>query len=231
MPYKFFYISILLTFSFYLSCSDDPTSTKDDDVPPPDTVSDIDGNVYNILEIGSQWWMAENLKVTHYRNGDPIPNVVDKTDWNDLSSGAYCSYDNDDGNIAIYGLLYNWYAVDDSRIIAPEGWHVPSRAEWQILIDYLGGSNNAGGKMKESGTTHWRSPNTGATNESGFSALPGGARISLGYFTLGGSAFFMSSTELGSSSFWCLHLSYLYNRLAGEEWTKQSGLSVRCVKD
>jgi len=139
------------------------------------TMTDIDGNVYETVTIGTQVWMAENLKVTHYRNGNTILHIIDWFSWFTLT-GAYCEYDNDVNNVAVYGRLYNWYAVNDSRYIAPVGWHVPSDAEWLTLVDYLGGDTVADGKMKEIGTTHWVSPNTGATNESGFSALPGGYR-------------------------------------------------------
>lgn len=141
------------------------------------TVKDIDGNQYQTVKIGSQVWMKENLKVTRYRNGDPIPRVTVNSEWVDLATGAYCACYNDEGTTAFtYGYLYNWYAVDDRRNLAPAGWHVPTDAEWQILMDYLGGEILAGGKLKETGTSHWASPNTGATNESGFTARPGGIR-------------------------------------------------------
>jgi len=114
-------------------------------------VVDIDGNFYAVVKIGDQWWMAENLKVIHYRNGDAIPNVTLR-EWSALTTGAYCDWGNDPNNAGIYGRLYNWYTVADSRKIAPEGWHVSSDEEWQTLVDYLGGSSVAGGKMKETGT-------------------------------------------------------------------------------
>ena len=114
------------------------------------TVTDIDGNLYYTVKIGEQWWMLENLRVTHYRNGDAIPNVTDDAEWEGLSTGAYCDYDNDPANVATYGRLYNWYAVGDSRNIAPAGWHVPSDDEWQTLVDYLGGSSVAGGEDERS---------------------------------------------------------------------------------
>jgi uncharacterized protein (TIGR02145 family) len=207
-------------------------------------VTDYDGNVYQTVTIGSQVWMAENLKVTHYRNGDPIPNVTDNTAWSGLTAGAYCNYDNDDGNAAIYGSLYNWYAVDDSRDIAPAGWHVPTDTEWKQLEMYLGMSQVAadsvgfrgtdeGGKLKEIGTTHWNSPNIGATNESGFSALPGGARVYTGDF--GGNvrddACFWSPTESGSDHPWWRNLWYNNSVIARIPMYKQCGFSIRCVKD
>jgi uncharacterized protein (TIGR02145 family) len=213
-----------------LSCSDESTSPDDD--KETGTMTDIDGNVYKTVKIGTQWWMAENLKVTHYQNGDGIPNVNSSFYWQNLISGAYCIYDNNESNAQIYGLLYNWYAGDDERIIAPEGWHVPSENEWITLVDYLGGFGYAGGKMKENGTAHWLSPNTGANNESGFTALPGGVySAGSGYLGITGSSFFLSSTGDDERGFWCLHLSYLYERLAGETWPKNSGVSIRCVKD
>lgn len=114
-------ILTILVFSF--SCSDKPTSSEQ-----TETISDIDGNTYDIIKIGNQWWMAENLKVTHYQNGDPIPNVISSSDWVNLKTGAYCIYDNNFANVATYGRLYNWYAVVDKRNIAPKGWHVPTDA-------------------------------------------------------------------------------------------------------
>jgi len=202
--------------------------------PEPDcgTVTDIDGNVYQTVTIGTQVWMAENLKVTHYRNGDPIPNVTDNTEWQGLSTGAYCNYDNDEHNVATYGRFYNWYAVDDSRNIAPEGWHVPSDAEWQTLVDFLGGDAVAGGKMKEAGYTHWLSPNTGATNESGFTALPDGYRNYLGTFNyIGYDAYFWSSTVDYGSIAWARLLNYNYSVVYRYHNVNRSGYSVRCVKD
>jgi uncharacterized protein (TIGR02145 family) len=196
------------------------------------TVTDIDGNIYQTIKIGNQWWMAENLKVTRYRNGEPIPNVTDFSTWSGLSTGAYCNYNNDEANVAVHGRLYNWYAVNDSRNIAPAGWHVPSDAEWQTLVDYLGGDAVAGGKMKEAGTAHWQSPNTGATNESGFTALPSGYRSYYGYFYyLGYYAHFWSSTEYVSTSAWDRHLHYDTSDIYRYYYFKQLGVSVRCVRD
>lgn len=200
------------------------------------TVTDIDGNIYQTVSIGSQVWMAENLKVTHYRNGDAIPNVVNGTSWLNLITGAYCNYNNDANNAVVYGYFYNWYAVYDSRNIAPAGWHVPSDAEWQTLIKYLGGDAVAGGKMKESGTTHWQSPNSGATNESGFSALPGNHRDYNGsFFTLGSSAYFWSSSEPDMSNPPNLALGrrllYDYSGVSLYPDDKRVGFSVRLIRD
>jgi uncharacterized protein (TIGR02145 family) len=195
------------------------------------TVTDIDGNVYHTVTIGSQVWMAENLKVTHYRNGDPIPHVTDHGAWSNLSTGAYSNYNNDVSNVATYGRLYNWYAVSDSRSIAPAGWHVPSDAEWQTLAGYLGGYHVAGGKLKEASTTHWASPNTGATNESGFSALPGGYRSSNGFYDVGNVAYFWTTTEHDNNSSWLRNLHYFSSRLNRNSLNEQLGFSVRCVRD
>jgi uncharacterized protein (TIGR02145 family) len=207
-----------------------------DDENPVGTVSDIDGNTYATIKIGNQWWMAENLKVTHYRNGDSIPNITDGAAWAGLATGAYCEYNNDPNNVATYGRLYNWYAVNDSRNIAPTGWRVPTDAQWQFLIDRLGGDDVAGGKMKETGTVHWDSPNTGATNESGFSALPGGSRwinLSSGvYISMGTLTGFWSSTEENSSNAWCRALYYNKIEVVHSNLTiKLYGFSIRCVKD
>ncbi|MCX6249987.1 MAG: fibrobacter succinogenes major paralogous domain-containing protein [Bacteroidetes bacterium] len=159
------------------------------------TFPDIDGNVYHTISIGTQCWMKENLKVTHYRNGDPIPNVTDANAWYPLISGACCDYDNTPGNSTIYGKLYNWYAIDDPRKICPIGWHVPTHDEWTTLARSVCTSNTCitdfpynltttgwngmdeGAKLKETGTAHWISPNAAATNCCGFSGLPAGSRI------------------------------------------------------
>ncbi|MCX6830177.1 MAG: fibrobacter succinogenes major paralogous domain-containing protein [candidate division Zixibacteria bacterium] len=195
------------------------------------TVIDIDGNGYQTVTIGTQVWLAENLKVTHYRNGEAIPNVTYDATWSGLTTGAYCEYNNDINNVATYGRLYNWYAVSDSRNIAPAGCHVPSDAEWQTLVDYLGGGAVAGGKMKETGTTHWSSPNIGATNESGFSGLPGGYRYNYGYYdAVGNVALYCSSTENNSSA-WNRILSYSLAGVGRGSDNKRYGWSVRCVKD
>ena len=202
------------------------------------TVTDIDGNTYQTIQIGDQCWMAENLKVTHYRNGDAILHITGNTDWKNLSTGAYCNYINDTSYVVTYGRLYNWYAVADSRGMAPEGWHVPSDPEWRTLVDYLGGFSVAGGKLKttgtiEGGTGLWYSPNTGATNESGFSGLPGGFRSknSGGFFGLGRVAYFWSSTEYIGDYAWSRPLHYNNVQVFSYSISKRRGFSVRCVKD
>jgi uncharacterized protein (TIGR02145 family) len=196
------------------------------------TVTDIDGNVYQTVTIGTQVWMAANLKVTHYRNGEDIPNVTNAAAWAALTTGGYCNYNNDVNNVATYGSLYNWYATVDSLNIAPTGWHVPTDAEWQTLSDFLGGDAVAGGKMKEAGTTHWVSPNTGATNESGFSALPGGFRDNGGAcYGMSYSTRFWSATESSSSYAWDRSVGCYGSGISRGSDGKKEGFSVRCVRD
>jgi uncharacterized protein (TIGR02145 family) len=208
------------------------------------TITDIDGNDYKLVKIGDQIWTAENLKVTHYRNGDAIPNETGDEEWCDLLSGAYCNYDNDEIYMATYGRLYNWLAVNDSRNIAIAGWHVPTDEEWKELEMYLGMSqsqaddvgyrgSDEGGKMKETGTTHWNSPNEGATNESGFTALPGGYRTyGAGHFvTMGNLAYFWSSTEGNSNEAWFRVLDSGTPRVSRYSDNKCRGVSIRLVRD
>ena len=198
-----------------------------------DTVVDFDGNVYHTVKIGTQFWMAENLKVTHYQNGDAIPNVTDSTKWIKLKTGAYCNYNNDTNISRTYGRLYNWYALNDSRNIAPKGWHVPTNAEWTILIQYLGGDKKAGGKMKEKGTMHWKTPNIGATNESGLGVLPGGDRYyGLGsYDLLGEMARIWTKTEVSDTFALPCNMSYDINDICRFSTGKASGFSARLIKD
>ena len=189
--------------------------------------------------ICDQDWMVKNLDVTTYRNGDPIPQVIDPSAWVELTTGAWCYYDNDPANSAIYGKLYNWYAVNDPRGLAPVGWHVPSDAEWTMLSNCLGGYSIAGGKMKstgtiEAGTGLWLSPNTGATNSSGFTGLPGGYRLGYGTFvSIGNFGCWWSSTELDTDGAWYRYLYYNTGGVGtdGDGIYKLSGFSVRCLRD
>lgn len=194
------------------------------------TVTDVDGNVYATVKIGTQWWMAENLKVLHYRNGNAIPGVSDGDAWAALTTGAWCSPANQDSNVAAYGRLYNWYAVHDNRNLAPAGWRVPSDSEWQTLVDYLGGQWVAGGKMKEAGTAHWDEPNTG-TNESRFSAVAAGVRFEFGYFSnFRKRVVFWSGTASVGDSVWNRSIEWDYSFVLREYGTKGDGYSVRCVR-
>ena len=196
-------------------------------------VFDYDGNIYETVEIGEQLWMAENLKTTHYNNGDEIPKITNNGDWDGLSSGAYGDYDNNPTNSETYGRLYNWYTIDDDRGICPEGWHVPSDNEYTVLTDYLGGESVAGGKMKETGLDHWNSPNTGANNESGFSAFPAGYRNTSNgsYYSMGSAGYFWSSSEGNSSSAWSRGLYCNSSNVDRYGASKRLGFSIRCLGD
>ena len=202
-------------------------------VTPQAAVFDLDGNPYSSVNIGSQVWLVENLKTTRYANGDIIPKIPDLTDWYNTVSGAWSYYDNDAQYEIPYGKLYNWFAVSDSRNLCPSGWHFPKDEEWSLMIDYLGGNNVAGGKLKESGTTHWVSPNNGASNLTGFTALPGGSRPGTpGYIhILGFNSLFWTSTAFSSEE--ALTVSFFQSSIEINRvtYTKQWGFSARCIKD
>jgi uncharacterized protein (TIGR02145 family) len=193
------------------------------------------------VTIGTQIWTNKNLDVTTYRDGTPIPQVTDPTAWANLTTGAWCYYNNDPTNGTIYGKLYNWYAVagihdndpnTPNKILAPLGWHVPSYNEWDTLTTFLGGESVAGGKMKEVGMAHWNSPNTSATNTSTFTGLPGGARISEGSFIfIGYAGYWWSSSEYDSSNAWFRVLGYDDSAAGRGNYAKWFGYSVRCFKD
>jgi len=193
-------------------------------------VTDIDGYIYEAVGIGDQIWMAENLKVTHYNNGDDILTGYTDGEWHQLQAGAYAVYDDDPSNSDTYGKLYNWHAVDDDRGVCPEGWHVPSYEEWTILTDYLGGTSVAGGKMKEAGFDHWNSPNTGATNESGFTGLAAGYRngSSGHYSAMLIHGYFWSFFENSGNSTYS-YLSFNDSYLTWDDNNNEHGFSIRCV--
>ncbi len=203
---------------------------------PGPNITDAEGNSYKTVTIGTQTWMAENLKVSKYNDGTTIPNVTDNTQWVKLTTGAWAYYNNDTTNNDKYGKLYNWYAVslttNGNKNVCPTDWHVPTDAEWTVLIDYLGGETVAGGKMKEVGTISWNSPNTDATNTSLFSALPGGYRYFLGNcYGFGNYVYWWSSSEYSTSFAWS---RFLYNNgghVDREINVKSNGLPVRCLKD
>jgi uncharacterized protein (TIGR02145 family) len=200
-------------------------------------VTDVDGNTYLPVTICNQTWTKSNLNVSHYRNGDEIPQVTNPTQWANLTTGAWCYYNNDPANGAIYGKMYNWYAVNDPRGLAPAGWHIPSNTEWTELTNCLGGTfidavtiGIAGGKMKEVGTTYWSPPNTGATNSSGFTGRPGGQRNYFGNFETIQVGSWWSSSENGNFAY---HRSIFYNTttIVRSGLGKSTGIYVRCVKD
>jgi uncharacterized protein (TIGR02145 family) len=181
--------------------------------------------------IGSQEWMLENLNVDSYLNGDLIQEVQDQTAWAALTTGAWCYYQNNTANGVIYGKLYNWYAVNDPRGLAPTGYHIPTDAEWTTLETTLGGSAVAGGELKEAGTSHWNSPNTGATNSSGWTGLPGGIRNNLLFTTINRTGTFWSSTEFDSLNAFRFSMNYQNTNVGQGTNLKVSGYSVRAIKN
>jgi uncharacterized protein (TIGR02145 family) len=214
---------------------------------PGELINDIEGNTYKTVVIGNQTWMAENLKTTHYSYGASIPFVIGNGNWQVLTanSKAYCWYNDDSGtNANTYGALYTWAAVMNGAFsssaspsgiqgVCPTGWHVPSDSEWTILTDYLGDEDIAGGKLKETGTIHWNSPNADATNETGFKALPGGNRNDNGLFDgIGYSGFWWSATETGAANVWFRDLGYDGGGIGRNGLgNKEYGFSVRCLRD
>lgn len=195
-------------------------------------ISDIDGNIYNTVSIGTQVWMVENLTVTKYGNGDQITNITDNTQWDLLTTGARSTNVFLPDYVATYGWFYNWYAVADNRHICPTGWHVPSDDEWTTLTTYLGGESVAGGKLKETGTAHWESPNTGATNESGFTALGGEFYDSSGgWFGPRNWGVWWTSSEADANNAWNRILFFTDASITRVANRKALGISVRCIKD
>jgi uncharacterized protein (TIGR02145 family) len=197
------------------------------------SVTDVEGNIYDLVYIGTQVWMADNLKTTKFRDGTAIPNVTESNDWIVLSTPGFCWYGNDQttyGNT--YGALYNWFAVADAKGLCPTGFHVPTDEEWTTLITFAGGDAVAGGKLKEEGTTHWTTPNTGATDDYDFKALPGGRRSDEGYFWyIGTGTRWWSSTQFDVTYAWSRDASYDIAGVQRDFKTKTYGMSIRCIKD
>jgi uncharacterized protein (TIGR02145 family) len=239
--------SVLLTglcLVLFSACEKDGKNNEDDKgtagiVFNPDktygTLTDIDGNVYKTIVIGTQTWMAENLKTIRYANGNEISHITDPTPWGNATSGAWTYYYNNNEMDAHYGKLYNWLAVEDPRNICPAGWHIPDDPEWETLLAYLGGYQVAGAKMKETSLNHWAFSNEGSTNVSGFTGLPGGMRDygSLS-FDKGLTAYFWSSTN--ASDYYDLEAYYYYlsrdmDAMLDGAGDKNNGASCRCVKD
>jgi len=193
---------------------------------------DGDGNNYAIITIGTQTWMVENLKTTKYSDGTPIP-LVTGAQWADRILPAYCWYNNDSVTyITPYGALYNWYAVTSANGLAPKGWHIPSSTELATLTNYCGGDMVAGNKLKERGITHWKSPNLGATNESGFTALPGGLRRNDGPFLdINKFGIWWSSTYDLQSQAWQWTMAYDMENAHQVASSTSNGLSVRCIRN
>jgi uncharacterized protein (TIGR02145 family) len=206
------------------------------------TIKDIDGNDYNTVMIGTQVWMKENLKTTKYNDGETIPLILDSATWRNLFTEGCCWYENDIADSKeIYGLLYNWHTVNTGKL-CPKGWHVPTDDEWHTLVLYLDDSasltvyesTTAGDKLKEAGSTHWPSPNTGATNESGFTALPGGYRYNNGeFYGFGSFAMWWSSTEdpTNDGNGLIRALTYMESSVGRSIGCKNDAYSVRCLKN
>lgn len=221
--YKTLSVIFLVTMFFSLGCKD----STDPIAPNGNTGS-------STVTLFGKVWSGVNLSVDHYRNGDPIPQVKDSAQWANLKTGAWCFYKGESSYDNTYGKLYNWYAVKDPRGLAPTGWHIPDTTEWAQLFDSLGGYAIAGGKLKA--TTYWDSPNTGATNSSGFTAFPAGIRFGFGYFDyIGKVNYFWSSmpTDTTATSVQAYSFLLYFNNAAVEKNSNNNinGLSVRCVKD
>jgi uncharacterized protein (TIGR02145 family) len=210
---------------------------------PGNGLTDIDGNQYNSVIIGTQEWMKENLNVSKYTDGTIIPQVTDPTAWANLTTGAWCYYNNDSANGTIYGKLYNWYAVagihdndpnTPNKTLAPTGWHIPTDTEWTTLTTFLGGGSVAGGKMKSTGTNLWISPNIGATNISAFTGLPGSYRHLNGLFPfsgIGDRVNWWSSTEFNAINAWYRTLNYCCEDVGIYNDDKNVGSSVRYIRE
>jgi uncharacterized protein (TIGR02145 family) len=224
------------TYHFRVKAVNSLGTTFGSDLTFTTTIEDGEGNVYNIVIIGTQVWMKENLRTTKYSNGDLIGTTSSPTlDISGESTPKYqWVYGGDESNLVTYGRLYTWFAVTDSRNVCPTGWHLPTDSEWTTLTTFLGGDNVAGGKLKETGTTHWSSPNTGATNETGFRGLPSGNRDSngtTGFYNIRNGGNWWSSTEFSTTFAYCRHMFYNDSNLSSGNYDKQAGFSVRCLKD
>ncbi len=196
------------------------------------TVTDYDGNKYQTVTIGKQVWIASNLKTTHYNDGAAIPLVKDSIAWGNLNTSGYCWYKNNQtvyGNT--YGALYNWYAVETGKL-CPLGWHIPTEADWTTLTGYLGGEKVAAGKLKETGKTHWIETSPETTNSTGFTALPGGSRMSYGPFNfIGTHGVWWSSEEKSLGNAWLHSMLCNGNDLFTVDYDKMFAVSVRCIKN
>ncbi len=225
---KYYYTLITILFFGLISCSNEETKKQNQITTRPSIPI-----LNNEVRIGDQVWMTKNLNASLYRNGDPIPYVTDPTQWANLTTGAWCYNSNNSDNRSNYGKLYNWYAINDPRGLAPIGWHIPSDIEWTTLTTFLGGLSIAGGELKEAGTSHWRAPNAAATNNSRFTALPGGYRGGSGTFYLvGANGYWWTSSE--SNALNGINRRILYDSgfvYRSSIFGKSNGFSVRCVRD
>ena len=231
------FLSAILVVAWMFSAGCKKEDDNSDPAPPAGTVTDIDGNVYHTVTIGTQVWMVENLRTTRYNDGAAIPLVTDGASWSALTSAGFCWFNNDAAKYKnTYGALYNWQAVNTGEL-APAGWHVPTDAEWTVLTTHLGGEILAGGKMKSTGTIEggtglWYSPNAGATNESGFTAVPAGERDNNGTFNpIGFYGTCWSATESFAGYAWRRRMVYDGTGATAMYSGMNYGFSVRCVRD
>ena len=243
MKCRLLMIALLTVALCVVACSQDEPDSEE----ITGSVTDIDGNVYTTVKIGNQWWTAENLRTTHYQNGDEIPNVIDGDEWRNLISGAYGIYEHEPDNAPIYGLHYNYFAASDGRGICPEGWHVPSDEEWMVLEEHLGMSHDErdsygwrgsdeGGKLKKPDLDRWEGPLIDASNETGFSALPSGGRASDTGFQ--GQFWYQkehlaawSSDEYSDAHAIFRTIEHDQPGIQRQHYNKQNGFSIRCIQD
>lgn len=216
-----------------MACACIACSKNKDSETPAELVKDTDGNRYDVVSIGSQTWMKQNLKTAHYRNGEAIPQETDPAAWSALTSGAWCWYNNDSATYAsTYGKLYNWYAVNDPRGLAPEGWHIPDDVEWTSLVNAQGGNATAGGALKEAGYQYWNTPNSDATNKSRFSGLAGGFRSADGDFhNIHFSGYWWTATASSNLLSWQYELLYNESGVRKNPLHKTNGFSIRCIRN
>ena len=223
-------IALLLVFAAFAGCKSGLEKEA-----KGEQIKDVDGNLYYTVQIGTQLWMAEDLKTCSYSDGTPIPLVENYDEWADLELPAYCWYNNDSLSSENFGALYNGYVLEEEKL-CPEGWHIPTDEDWVELEIAIGRSGNVGGALKEAGTLYWKAPNTGATNESGFTARPGGYRSYTGPFNLKRTfGYWWSSTEKSwyglSPRLIFRGLQYKDQSLYSDIAEKANGFSVRCVKN
>lgn len=196
------------------------------------TMRDVEGNVYKTVRIGNQVWMAENLRVSHFKNGDLIKNVQANSAWNQSDSAAYCTYSNSNTYDKIYGKLYNWHCINDERGLAPKGWHIPSETEIVELIEFLASDTSAASLMKEAGTSHWLTYAEDSSKDIGFNALPAGYRMDDGSFhTLKSNAYFWTETASYEMFHWSSRLYRGFADVKREPYYMKYGLAIRCIKD
>lgn len=242
LTFRSFLVLLLITFAF--SCK--KTDVENPIMNETGSMTDIDGNIYKTVKIGNQWWMAENLAVIHYRNGDLIPEIEDSTGWVNQTDGAYCTYDNGAGGLVAPGLLYNWNVISNSSIIAPQGWHIPTDAEWKQLEKTLGMSDQEADKLSWRGTdqadklksndqNEWSTfGDVFSTNESGFTALAGSCRLfnsDWGDPGLKHTGFWWSASSFGSDQAWYRYLDYKNANVFRSHADNRYGFSIRCIKD